>query len=492
VALAGVALAVMLAARSLAVPAGGTRRQWHPLPAIAGLMMIASLIGFSLFPGDLALRVPSNPFALAGTAGLALVAFAVADFLFLRVLPLVQATLTKVGMPSGATLHGALALTLIPVVAATTVLAARLSFARVPVDVAEEIALVEQFDLPGDATGVEMVDGATGYLTLAQGAILRFELPDAGGELRHTTLAEDREFPRGITIAQGRLYVVELGSLPCKPAFPICVGRSVAPRPADGERMILETARGRISSFAIESDGGLSDEQILLGDLPVADSQHGVNGLATGPDGDVYVSIGYPDALRNEPIGEETTPHPEWLGTVVRVDPRSGEADVYARGFRNVYGLAFDDRGGLWGVDNDGPARNDWRGEELLQIKQGRDYGYPMDGTFGPWSQRDDGPVWLINHFGSAGILWAADASMPPGVFVGSCGGLSHLPLYDIDGRWSVQSSELGSVQLADLLEVPGCITDIAAVGPRTILASVFGYGGGGSLLRITFAGDAG
>jgi glucose/sorbosone dehydrogenase len=491
VTLAVVALALVLVARSLAVPVGGNHRQRHPLPAIAGVIMVASLIAFSLLLPDLPVRVGSNPLALAGTVALALVAIAIADFLFFRVVPFIRTILAKLGLSSRATLHAALVVALIPVVAVPTLFELRISSARAVTDVVGQIGEVEEFDLPGDPLGIVMVDGLTGYVTLGQGTILRFELPDARGELRSTTVTEGLEFPRGITIANDRVYVVELGDLPCKPAFPNCLGDQVGPNPADGERMILRTARGRVSSFAVETGGRLSDRRVLLADLPVVDSLHAVNSLVTGPDGDVYVAIGNLDALWKEPTaGQGTTPHPDWLGTVLRVDPRSGQADVYARGLRNVYGLTFDDRGGLWGVDNNGPALGDWRAEELLQLKQGRNYGYPMDGTFGPWSQRDDGPVWTLDVVGSAGILWAGDASMGPGVFVGSCGGLSYLPLHEIDGRWTVQNPDAHAVQLAHLLEVSGCVTDIAAVGPRTILASVFGFGGGGKLLRITLSGN--
>jgi hypothetical protein len=312
------------------------------------------------------------------------------------------------------------------------------------------------------------------------------ELPGPGGSLRQTAVADGLEFPRGLAVTGNRLYVTELRSLPCDPPYPICEGPSVGPTAAEGERTIIREARGRISSYAIDANGGLSGKVVLLDDLPVAGSQHGVNGIAVAPDGDLYASVGHHDFVRYEPIGRDLTPHPEWFGTILRIDPTSGAADVFARGLRNVYGLTFDSQGGLWGVDNDGPAGNGWRLEEVLQIKEARRYGFPQDGTFGPWTDRDDGPVWVLDNTGTAGILWAEEAGMPPGVFVGDCGSLKHLALFELDDRWSTKDPVTEGQTLTDLLEIQGCVTDLAAVGPRTIVAAVFNYDGGGELLRLT------
>jgi glucose/arabinose dehydrogenase len=491
VAIAVVALALILIVRSLAVPAGDTLRHVSPVPAIAGLIMMGALPAFSLLSSDLVPRLASNLIALVAVAALAVAAFALTDFLFLRVVPPIRTILQRLRFPRGATLHAALALALAPVVAASAFLAWRTNFATGPTAIASLVSEVEEFDLPGDPLGIAMISRTTGYATVGQGSVVRFELPDGTGQLRQTTVADGLEFPRGIAIANNRLYVVEVGSLPCRPAYPTCVGEQVGVTAMDGERTIVKTARGRISSYAIGAEGSLSDQRSLLRDLPVMDSLHAVNGLAFGPDHNLYLSIGNVDALWDQPsIDQGATPHPEWLGTVLRVDPASGQAEVFARGLRNVYGLAFDDRGGLWGVDNSGRAHNDRRAEELLQIKQGRNYGYPMDGTFGVWSQRDDHPVWTIDAAGSAGIRWAGDAAMEPGVFLGSCGRLSYLRLHQVDGRWSVQNPDVDAVQGTPLLNVSGCVTDVAALGPRTILASVFNFGGGGKLLRITLSGN--
>lgn len=325
-----------------------------------------------------------------------MVALALADLVYGRVLPLIALILARLRVPEGTASLAALAIVLVPIVVASAGLLWRISWGRsstVP-EVGATVEAVETFELPGSPLGLAMVDQRTGYVTFGRGTIERFSLPEgAAGDLVIGPVVGGFEFPRGIAIVGDRLFVIELGRLPCRPAFPICGGRQLAQDVTEGERTIVRSARGRVISFAIATDGSLSDRRTLLDGLPVADSEHAVNGLAVSAEGDLYVSVGWPNALRFETIDTSLTPHPEWMGTILRVDPDSGDVQVHARGFRNVYGIAFDDRGGLWGVDNDGPARNGWRSEELLHIRPDTHYGFPNDGTYRPWSVREDGPA---------------------------------------------------------------------------------------------------
>ncbi len=68
--------------------------------------------------------------------------------------------------------------------------------------------------------------------------------------------------------------------------------------------------------------------------------------------------------------------------------------------------MTFDADGQLWGVDNDGPGRGPWRFEELLHIEEGLDYGFPDDGTVGPYARRTGFAEWIMPvGAGSGGIL---------------------------------------------------------------------------------------
>jgi hypothetical protein len=239
----------------------------------------------------------------------------------------------------------------------------------------------------------------------------------------------------------------------------------------EGDRRILEGSRGRLVAFDIEDDGTLTDERVILDDLPVANTEHGVNGIVTGPDGLVYVAIGNLDQLPTDIA--ETVDHPrkQLLGTVIRLSVGGDGVEVFARGLRNVFDLAFDDRGDLWGVDNDGETPNGWRAEEVLHIRQGRNYGYPFEGSFGQFKVRDDFAVWHAQGTGSAGILWADELGLGPGLLIGSCGWVDGLRLTDMNGEWVVSSR----YEYARILQLPGCVSDLEPLGGTRVIASVVG-----------------
>jgi glucose/arabinose dehydrogenase len=96
------------------------------------------------------------------------------------------------------------------------------------------------------------------------------------------------------------------------------------------------------------------------------DSQHQNNGVCFGPDGALYVANG---VSSNRDPGE----HP-WEGTILRTDPASGAVEVFARGFRNPFALAFGPGGALFATDNDVDQDP---GDELNHVVRGAHYGHP-------------------------------------------------------------------------------------------------------------------
>ena len=338
------------------------------------------------------------------------------------------------------------------------------------------------YRLPATPLDVELRSERDGYLSLGT-RIVHFELPDGGNDLRLSTVADGFVYTRGITIVEDVLIVADLGSLPCPEPFPICKGNNVPDVDVvEGDRMILEASRGRLLAFDIEPDGTLGQERMILDDLPVANTEHGVNDVVTGPDGAIYVAIGNLDHLSAEMA--ETVNHPNigLLGTVVRLLPDGRNVTVFARGLRNVYGLAFDDKGGLWGVDNDGATPTGWRAEEILHIRSGRNYGYPDEGSFGDLTVRDDFALWHAEGYGTAGVLWAGDVGLGPGLLIGSFGRVDGLRLTDMDAGWAVASRD----PYAELIQVPGFVTHLEALGGDRILAGVGSFfGETGSALYV-------
>jgi hypothetical protein len=326
--------------------------------------------------------------------------------------------------------------------------------------------------LPSAPLDVELRGERDGYVSLGT-RVIHVDLPEQPSDaMTWTTVADGFTYTRGLTIVGDVLVVGDLGPLPCPEPYPVCKGNDVpGVDDIEGERRILEGSRGQLIAFDIELDGSLTNERVLLDNLPVANTEHGLNGIVTGPDGQIYVAIGNLDHLPTEIAESVNQPRKELLGTVVRISPDGDNFEVFARGLRNVYGLAFDDQGNLWGVDNDGETPAGWRAEEVLHIRPGRNYGYPYEGSFGQFKVRDDFAVWHAQGTGTAGILWANELGLGPGLLIGSCGWLDGLRLTEMEGDWVVS----GRSEYARLLQVPGCVSDLEPLGEDRVLASVVG-----------------
>ena len=113
---------------------------------------------------------------------------------------------------------------------------------------------------------------------------------------------------------------------------------------------------------------------------------HGRKFIAFGPDGKLYVPVGAPCNI--------CAPDTERYAVITRLDVRSGQVEVVARGVRNTVGFDWQPQSGeLWFTDNG----RDWLGDEappdeLNRLSQpGQHFGYPYchggtiaDPEFGP------------------------------------------------------------------------------------------------------------
>ncbi len=337
-----------------------------------------------------------------------------------------------------------------------------------------DVAVRSRHTLPGHPVDLVLRGPRDGYISFAEGEIGHFTLPTAGGSLAVEPVVTGLDYPRGLAVVGDMLVVAELGSLPCREPFPVCKGEHVPGMDIiEGEREILRVSRARILAFDIREDGSLGTPRTLLADLPVANTDHAVNGITLSPDGRLYISIGGLDRLWETPdVGSELgRPNADLLGTVVTLDPAGGRPEIFARGLRNVYDLTFDAEGRLYGVDNDGSAQSGLRREELLQIRKGGDYGYPYDGTFAPYAVPRDPPLWVIDSVGSAGIEWIPGSEESLRLLLGACGRLSSIVLHDEEGSVGVREAD------AYLLDIPGCATAVERGPDGTVLMTVWGIG---------------
>ena len=159
-------------------------------------------------------------------------------------------------------------------------------------------------------------------------------------------------------------------------------------------------------------DGAADESRPILRDLLAGHYLwHHNQQLAFGPDGRLFLGQGGTSdhGPEREPLG----------GTILVADPDGSNVQVFARGFRNPFGLAFTGRGELLVTDNGpdafaGDAAWTQRGapvDELNLVLPGEHYGYPEAFGFPPPSSATRPPIAIWPpHRAPAGItIYAAE-----------------------------------------------------------------------------------
>ena len=125
-----------------------------------------------------------------------------------------------------------------------------------------------------------------------------------------------------------------------------------------------------------ESQVSIANGRQILSGLPCCYTQlHAANGIAFGPDGYGYVTVGgradHGEILDGSNRQDERHP---WEAAVLRFHPNGGEPEVYARGLRNAYDLVWDANNNLYATDN---APDYGPPEEFHRVIPGGEHGYP-------------------------------------------------------------------------------------------------------------------
>ncbi|MCB2377883.1 PQQ-dependent sugar dehydrogenase [Hymenobacter sp. BT635] len=169
------------------------------------------------------------------------------------------------------------------------------------------------------------------------------------------------------------------------------VMKEVAKRP-DLHGLALKDGKLYISAIRelfvadIKADGTLGELKTLYKDLPDA-GQHPNRTLNFAPDGKLYLSVGSTCNACDERNKEQAT--------LLVVNTDGSGRRVFAKGLRNTIGFGWHpSTKALWGFDHG----IDWLGdedqrEELNEIKEGADYGWPYvyaDGKIPPHPQPAD------------------------------------------------------------------------------------------------------
>jgi glucose/arabinose dehydrogenase len=165
---------------------------------------------------------------------------------------------------------------------------------------------------------------------------------------------------------------------------------------------------GRISVIRNGADpahAGKTD--VLVSDLPTHHYiWHSNEGLAFGPDGRLYF-----------PVGSTTDAAAEtyrYAASILSVNPDGSDLQVFARGVRNPYSLAFNSANDLFATDNGPDNFTNTPGDELNHIVQGGDYGFPRYFEQPPEDSGTIGPVALFPPHASAdGIAFYNGSQFP-------------------------------------------------------------------------------
>lgn len=154
---------------------------------------------------------------------------------------------------------------------------------------------------------------------------------------------------------------------------------------------------------------------------------HDFHGLAFGPDGKLYYSVG--DRGAHATATDGTVASTPDMGAVFRSNPDGTQLELYAWGLRNPQELVFTENGDLFTGDNDSDQGDE---ERLVQVVEGGDSGWRIGYQFSPleragpwnieklWHQRHEGqPAYLLPPIanledGPSGITYYPGTGLNP------------------------------------------------------------------------------
>jgi quinoprotein glucose dehydrogenase len=164
---------------------------------------------------------------------------------------------------------------------------------------------------------------------------------------------------------------------------------------------------------------------------------HDLHGLAWGPDGKLYFSLGDRGYNVTTKEGKHLEPPMDHgRGAVFRCNPDGSELETYYTGLRNPQELAFDDFGNLFTVDNNSDSGDQAR---LVYIIEGGDTGWDMsfqtlegDYSRGPWTQEK---IWYPRAQG--GKVQPAWINPPTAWITAGPSGFTHYPGVGLDPKYN-------------------------------------------------------
>ncbi|MFL2478632.1 MAG: hypothetical protein ACJ0K4_03680 [Verrucomicrobiales bacterium] len=154
---------------------------------------------------------------------------------------------------------------------------------------------------------------------------------------------------------------------------------------AVGEDVFVAAEPDFLRYYDEDGDGFPEKEQLVATGFQVHMGQggHNLSGVAVGPDGRVYWSLG--DKGHYVKTKEGKTFHMPNSGAIFRCELDGTRVERFSSGERNAQELAFDSHGNLFSMDNDG----DYPGEKerALYITEGSEHGWRLNWQ---WLRKQD------------------------------------------------------------------------------------------------------
>ena len=198
---------------------------------------------------------------------------------------------------------------------------------------------IEHFaDVPR-ARSLALGDRGTVFVSTRKARSVYAIVEQGNGSRRVIEILDDLSTPNGIAFFDGDLYVAEISRV-----------------------LRYDDIEDRLED--------MPDGVVLDIDLP-SDRHHGWRYIAFGPDGKLYIAIGAPCNICNEPGYAE----------IIRMNPDGSERETFASGVRNSVGFTWHpETEELWFTDNG----RDMMGDDLPPCelnrapRQGLHFGYPF------------------------------------------------------------------------------------------------------------------
>ena len=215
-------------------------------------------------------------------------------------------------------------------------------------------------------------------------------------------------------------------------------------------------------------------------------SGHDLHGLAHGPDGKIYFSMGDRGYNVTTREGKQLVPPMDpGRGAVFRMNPDGSGLEVFAEGLRNPQELAFDDYGNLFTGDNNGDGGDAAR---IVYVVEGGDSGWAMpyqtlvgDYVRGQWNAEK---LWHLQHPTQPAWIVPPIAHLSNGP-----SGLAHYPglglperyrghFFLCDYRYQPSKSQIWSFAVEPAGAGFRMVDEHAFVGQLLVTDVVFGYDG--------------